>query len=1124
MTSALVETKKTLLSLDFPALVEHGRAGYELRPLLMPGPLVTRRRYGEALRAFQKAVRKLFKNTRLERTQIEHALWYRFAPDYRFELVRLSFKSGMHVIDGDFAVAFYAVGEHRYACFPKLDNLTLRIESYVRQRPALIDFLTAKLTAHYRQLRRDKGDSFNPKAYFSPSSSSTLAVNTSMDMETDRFSFEHSDATLWAFLSDNQPFNGAQELEKVAEDWSDSAADLLEASYFRDSAAQWLNRALFGDRAQAVAIVGAQGIGKSNIIKHVYREYLAQHRTRPAHQLQKLWLLDPLRVISGMSIVGQWERRFETILRHIRDRQRRGSKAAPPDILLVDNPVALLRVGKTSQTELTLAHLLLPFLQRRDIPCIVTATPQEWQKMVDINRSFADMFQVLRLTPLTAEQNDTIVTRRRAALERHYQCEFSTAALLTLIKTEPGFRGTKELPGSILDIMTDIAVTSQNRRISEQRVYQSLQQSFHINRKIVDRKQILTRDEVAGFFQQNLIGQAGARRILVDTVLAIKAQLTQPGKPLNTLLFIGPTGVGKTEAAKLLTRFVFTREESLVRIDMNEFTDEDAVGRLIGDAYNPYGILTERVRYQKSCVLLLDEVEKAHPRVHDLLLQLLDDGRLTDAMGSTTDFSQTVVVMTSNVGAQEAASHIGFVKSADAVDATYLNSLEKYFRPELINRINHIVLFQALQQQHMEFLAQLHLKKLLQRDGFVRRSTILNVDENCLSHIARQGFDPQLGARALKRNLERIITRSSASSLARLSSDDPIILNMWLQDEEVCADIVRLGYAAGSAQALPTSVRLELADYRAILSRLREADEQLQQAPYVLDAGDRSAADQHRRYAGWTLLDALRDVQEPLQSFVYEFEERLATRRLQIGFSFKPTPAKYYEALRMPRIDFRGIHAHHDIRDYLNTVYQQSPAHLENSKQNQLALWTEVNRLIHASCCYAERGVDRGRLIIRSLVAHKGEEGAGFLVRIYRQLLAQLGQVELIRDAGGARILEVSGPGIKELFDYESGVHLFCEQGNVQVPVIVRPDFNPPAAGQADSHLADKSISRRALIAAGPAEILRVYALSRSAAAAGTVSDLRSGLMMDAGFDTAQWWALLAAAIPDYLAGVANGQ
>jgi len=409
-------------------------------------------------------------------------------------------------------------------------------------------------------------------------------------------------------MQQDKEFDGARELNAVGEDFSRRVQQGFDNCLYRESEVAWLYRSLFSVKPQALVIIGPRGIGKSNIIADTYRRYLDDVKSKASHKKQKMWLVDPLRVISGMSIVGQWERRFEAILTQIRDRQKNKSDTHLSDLLYIDNPVPLLKIGKTSQTELTLAHMLIPYLEARQIPLILEATNEEWQKIQDGNRRFADLFRVLRLNHLEREKIDHILTLRKADFEKHFECEFSTAAFISLSKVEPALRGTRELPGSFVELMRSIAVVSQKTEIDDNRVYQCLQEGFNVSSTLMDG-----------------------------------------------------------------------RKESLVRIDMNEFGDHTAVSRLIGDIYHPHGILTERVRYQRSCVLLLDEIEKAHPRVHDILLQLLDDGRLTDASGNTTDFSQCVVIMTSNVGAREAASHVGFVQHQSDLSASYKKSLETQF-------------------------------------------------------------------------------------------------------------------------------------------------------------------------------------------------------------------------------------------------------------------------------------------------------------------------------------------------------------------------------------------------------------------------------------------------------------
>ncbi len=1089
----------SLIHLEFPVLVEHRQGGYRLKPLLFDGPVVSRQRYGDALKGLQKAVKEHYRHKTLDTTMIEPLLWFSFQPEHRFELLHIAFRSGMHMVDGLFAAAFYRVQKTDYVCFPHLDHLSLRIPEDIRQRPVLLNFLTEKLIRYFQLRKKDEDSPFDVHQQYAAKSCSTVSVSVAVEVKDDKFSFEEQGTSLWALLSQNPAFNGAEELDKVAEDLSGLGSAALEECYFREPQVQWLQRAMLGTRPQAVAIVGEPGIGKSNLVHYVYKQYLQAHSTTPSSKLQKLWRLDPLRVISGMSIVGQWERRFETILSHIKKRIQKIHKSTRTDILVIDNPIALLRVGKTSQSELTLAHILMDYMARRDFPVVLEATPQQWQKLQDVNRRFADMFQVLRLAPLSPNEVNHVTTVRRAHAETHYECEFTTQALLTLVRVEPSLRGVKTLPGSLVEILRTIAITSQNQRVDETRVYQALQANYHINPAIIDKNQTITREELNSYFTQRLIGQPAARTVLVDTILSIKAQLCAPDKPLNTMLFIGPTGVGKTEAAKLLAGYLYSRPENLVRIDMNEFVDADAVARLIGDGYQRGGILTEQVRYQRSCVLLLDEIEKAHPRVHDILLQLLDDGRLTDAGGTTTDFSQTIVIMTSNIGAQEANSAMGFVQHNNDISASYLKSLEQHFRPEMINRIQNVVVFEALKAEDMKFLARLHLKNILERDGFVRRSTILNVQEPCLTLLANQGYDPHLGARALKRNLERMITHATAHCLAELNSDEPIILNMREHEGRLQSDIVRLRFAEPAQAPVPTMVSFDLAQYQQLLNDLQALDEQLKQSPFK----STGTGDADLRYTGWTLLDAVRDIKEPLQSFIFELEDLQQVRTLQVNKPFRPMAAKTHFEYRRPRIDFSGIHAHHDIREYLSDLYKRSQTYFTAEKNNEYPLWSQTTRLFHAAQCFASRGVDQGVLLIQSLVAHKGAKAVSFLANTYTALLREFGHCDNIYQQEQATLIKVTGPGIQELLQYDSGIHLFYEDNNLQIPLVVR--FYPNEAAIDQDILLDEHSA-----------ILRVYALADSGHEKSTITDVRSTLMTEALHDTEQWWPFLIGALPPY--------
>jgi ATP-dependent Clp protease ATP-binding subunit ClpB len=255
-----------------------------------------------------------------------------------------------------------------------------------------------------------------------------------------------------------------------------------------------------------------------------------------------------------------------------------------------------------------------------------------------------------------------------------------------------------------------------------------------------------------------VVGQDEAVRLVADAIRRSRAGLADPDKPYGSFLFLGPTGVGKTELCKALAEFLFDSEDHLLRIDMSEYMEKHSVSRLIGAppgyvGYEEGGQLTEQVRRKPYSVILLDEVEKAHPDVFNVLLQVLDDGRMTDGQGRTVDFKNTVLVMTSNLGSHEIQRLAG--EAYDIVKDAVMSEVRKNFRPEFVNRIDEIVVFHGLDQRHIASIAKIQLKRLEQR--LAAHEMLLTVSDSALAEIAKAGFDPVYGARPLKRAIQQQI-------------------------------------------------------------------------------------------------------------------------------------------------------------------------------------------------------------------------------------------------------------------------------------------------------------------------------------------------------------------------------
>jgi ATP-dependent Clp protease ATP-binding subunit ClpB len=264
--------------------------------------------------------------------------------------------------------------------------------------------------------------------------------------------------------------------------------------------------------------------------------------------------------------------------------------------------------------------------------------------------------------------------------------------------------------------------------------------------------------KMEGFLHQRVVGQDEAVRLVSDAIRRSRAGLSDPNRPYGSFLFLGPTGVGKTELTKALAEFMFDTEEALIRIDMSEFMEKHSVARLIGAppgyvGYDEGGYLTEAVRRKPYAVILFDEVEKAHPDVFNVLLQVLDDGRMTDGQGRTVDFKNTVIVMTSNLGSHEIQRLAG--EELDVIKDTVMGEVRRHFRPEFINRIDEIVVFHALDNSQIQAIAKIQLKRLEQR--LAAQDMKLDVSDAALAEVAKVGFDPLYGARPLKRAIQQQI-------------------------------------------------------------------------------------------------------------------------------------------------------------------------------------------------------------------------------------------------------------------------------------------------------------------------------------------------------------------------------
>ena len=434
-----------------------------------------------------------------------------------------------------------------------------------------------------------------------------------------------------------------------------------------------------------------------------------------------------------------------------------------------------MQVGQSASSSESLASFFRPFLVRGEFLAIVECTPAQLALIEQIDARVLDAFRQLKLEPSTETETLSILKKRKAPKAK-------PAALNRLIDLQKRYSGYSAFPGKavrFLEKVADFDLKSSEGVIDAAAIDKAFAAETGMPDFLIDESIGIDLDSVRGFFLERLKGQDNAVDLVVDTVAAIKARLTRPGQPLASFLFIGPTGVGKTELAKTLAQFFYGSKDRLIRLDMSEYSAPGSAGRLAaGGRTDEEGLLTAQMRDQPFSVLLLDEFEKADASVYDLFLQVLGEARLTDGAGRTADFSNAIIILTSNLGARQfRLSRPGFQdpETDTALVATdhFTESVKKNFRPEFFNRIDRIVPFMPLSKDAVRSVVKRELELAERRDGLRNRNISLIVPDFAIEKLAEIGYDPRYGARPVKRAIEQWLLRPVGEFLCLEDPDAP---------------------------------------------------------------------------------------------------------------------------------------------------------------------------------------------------------------------------------------------------------------------------------------------------------------------------------------------------------------
>ena len=513
-------------------------------------------------------------------------------------------------------------------------------------------------------------------------------------------------------------------------------------------------------------LIGEPGVGKSAIVEGIALR-IASGDISPVLAKKRIISLDIASVVAGTKYRGDFEKRLKAIIKE--------AQTDPDLILFIDEFHTIVGAGGASGS-LDAANMLKPALARGELQCVGATTMDEFTKIVEKDGALDRRFQKIVVEPTDVNETLEILRQLKSHYEDFHHITYTDEALEAAVRLTDRYITDKSLPDKAIDAL-DEAGSMVRLNLARKKGSPSVVTGEDIA-SVVSKMTGIPAGRVAESegnrilkmsqrLKSRIIGQDSAIDTVVRAIQRGRAGLKDPHRPIGTFLFFGPTGVGKTQLARSLAEYLFDSEENMVRIDMSEYMEKFSVSRLIGAppgyvGYEEGGQLSERVRRKPYCVVLLDEIEKAHPDIFNLLLQVMDEGRLTDSNGRTVDFKNTIVIMTSNVGSREVEEYgngIGFATAGRKLEDDRKNvvakAVKKAFPPEFINRVDEQVYFNSLSREDIERIIDIELKDLKARA--LEAGYRITVTPSAKRFVAEAGYDPAYGARPLKRAITRYI-------------------------------------------------------------------------------------------------------------------------------------------------------------------------------------------------------------------------------------------------------------------------------------------------------------------------------------------------------------------------------
>jgi ATP-dependent Clp protease ATP-binding subunit ClpC len=606
-------------------------------------------------------------------------------------------------------------------------------------------------------------------------------------------------------------------------------------------------------------LIGEPGVGKSAIAEGLALRIVQKKVSRVLFD-KRVITLDLASLVAGTKYRGQFEERMKAVLNEL--------EKSPDVILFIDEIHTIVGAGGASGS-LDASNMFKPALARGEIQCIGATTLDEYRQYIEKDGALERRFQKVIVDPTSEEETFQILNNIKSKYEDHHNVIYTPEALKACVTLTQRYVSDRHLPDKAIDALDEagsrvhitnihvpqaiLDIEAKIEEIKAEKIQVVKSQKYEEAARLRDKekqlieqldaakkaweedtrnnRQTVTEDNVAEVvammtgvptqriaqnessrlvkmydeIQGKVIGQDDAIRKVVKAIQRNRAGLKDPNRPIGSFIFLGPTGVGKTQLAKILSKYLFDSDDALIRIDMSEYMEKFAVSRLIGAppgyvGYEEGGQLTEKVRRKPYSVILLDEIEKAHPDVFNLLLQVLDDGQLTDSLGRKIDFKNAIIIMTSNIGSRQLKDFgqgVGFSTGAKVASASdhekgvIESALKKAFAPEFLNRVDDVIMFNSLSKENINNIIDIELAQLYKR--IENMGYKIKLEDSAREYIVDKGFDANFGARPLKRAIQKYVEDPLAEHIISANLQEGDSINLAFDDEkkEIVVKIIK---------------------------------------------------------------------------------------------------------------------------------------------------------------------------------------------------------------------------------------------------------------------------------------------------------------------------------------------